>query len=235
VLLHTRAGGAKAVRAAHRGGGFDGRFGRSPPPILAAATQRPITDIAFSEPATEPAWKTIPSWFVYGDHDTAIPPKLHAFMAERAHARATEVVEGASHVVMIGAHGHRDVAMTGDENDRNVNACFGELGLKVEPAYPGQSYVQHQAGNGIGKSAFQKVGGRAEYLDPQANRPQQATERVAQRRVIIDHENDRLRLALLHHAPLRVRPVATTAEIPIRSRSRFAAQFHLVARVSLRR
>ena len=36
-----------------------------------------------------------------GDRDTAIPPKLHAFMAERARARATSVVEGASHVVMI--------------------------------------------------------------------------------------------------------------------------------------
>lgn len=34
---------------------------------VAAAVQRPVTDIAFSEPATEPAWKTIPSWFVYGD------------------------------------------------------------------------------------------------------------------------------------------------------------------------
>jgi pimeloyl-ACP methyl ester carboxylesterase len=64
---------------------------------LAAAAQRPVTDIAFSEPATEPAWKTIPSWFVYGDHDTAIPPKLHAFMAERARPRATSVVE----IVMI--------------------------------------------------------------------------------------------------------------------------------------
>ena len=68
---------------------------------LAAAAQRPVTDIAFGEAATEPAWKTVPSWFVYGDHDTAIPPKLHAFMAERAGARATSVVEGASHVVMI--------------------------------------------------------------------------------------------------------------------------------------
>jgi pimeloyl-ACP methyl ester carboxylesterase len=68
---------------------------------LAAAAQRPVTDIAFGEAATEPAWKTIPSWFVYGDHDTAIPPKLHAFMAERAHPRATSVVPGASHVVMI--------------------------------------------------------------------------------------------------------------------------------------
>ena len=38
---------------------------------------------------------------VKGDADTAIPPKLHAFMAERAHPRATSVVAGASHVVMI--------------------------------------------------------------------------------------------------------------------------------------
>lgn len=68
---------------------------------LAAVTQRPITDIAFGEAAGGPAWKTIPSWFVYGDHDTAIPPKALAFMAERAHARETEVVKGASHVVMV--------------------------------------------------------------------------------------------------------------------------------------
>jgi len=68
---------------------------------VAAATQRPVTDIAFGEPATTPAWKTISSWFVYGDHDTAIPPQLHAFMAQRAHARATVVVNGASHIVMI--------------------------------------------------------------------------------------------------------------------------------------
>jgi pimeloyl-ACP methyl ester carboxylesterase len=68
---------------------------------VAAAAQRPVTDIAFGEAASEPAWKTLPSWFVYGDHDTAIPPQLHAFMAKRANARETIVVNGASHVVMI--------------------------------------------------------------------------------------------------------------------------------------
>jgi pimeloyl-ACP methyl ester carboxylesterase len=68
---------------------------------VAAATQRPITDIAFGEASDAPAWKTIPSWVVYGDRDTAIPPKLHAFTAERVHARDTVVVKGASHVVMI--------------------------------------------------------------------------------------------------------------------------------------
>jgi hypothetical protein len=79
----------KQVRAAHRGGGFDGRFGRSPPPILAAATQRPITDIAFSEPATEPAWKTIPSWFVYGDQARHRP----ALFRLRRHAGLLEPAE----------------------------------------------------------------------------------------------------------------------------------------------
>lgn len=68
---------------------------------LAATAQRPITDIAFGEVATAPAWKTLPSWFVYGDGDTAIPPQAHAFMAERAHSRGTEVVKDASHIVMI--------------------------------------------------------------------------------------------------------------------------------------
>lgn len=68
---------------------------------LAGATQRPITDTAFGDPATASAWKTIPSWFVYGDGDTAIPPQALAFMAERAHPKDTVVVPGASHVVMI--------------------------------------------------------------------------------------------------------------------------------------
>lgn len=68
---------------------------------LMAAAQRPVTVEALNEPATEPAWKTIPSWFVYGDKDKNIPPQAQAFMAERAHSKQTVVVKGASHVVMI--------------------------------------------------------------------------------------------------------------------------------------
>jgi len=69
--------------------------------LLMAAGQRPITVAALNEAASEPAWKTIPSWFVYGDKDKNIPPQAMAFMAERAHARQTVVVEGGSHVVMV--------------------------------------------------------------------------------------------------------------------------------------
>ncbi|MBK5516164.1 alpha/beta fold hydrolase [Pseudomonas sp. TH10] len=68
---------------------------------LMAATQRPVTVAALNEASTEPAWKTIPSWFVYGDADKNIPAQAQAFMAERAHSKQTVVVKGASHVVMV--------------------------------------------------------------------------------------------------------------------------------------
>ncbi|MDB6105894.1 MAG: Alpha/beta hydrolase [Gammaproteobacteria bacterium] len=68
---------------------------------LMAATQRPIAEAALSEPSSEPAWKTIPAWFVYGDKDKNIPPQALAFMAKRAHSRKTVVIAGASHVVMV--------------------------------------------------------------------------------------------------------------------------------------
>lgn len=68
---------------------------------LMAVGQRPITDAALHEANTSAAWKTIPSWFIYGTADLNIPPAAHAFMAKRAHARDVVVIKGASHVVMV--------------------------------------------------------------------------------------------------------------------------------------
>ncbi|MGE7370365.1 alpha/beta fold hydrolase [Neorhizobium sp. NPDC001467] len=68
---------------------------------LMAATQRPIAKSALDEPASAAAWKSIPSWFVYGDQDKNIPPAVQKFMAERAKSKNTVVIPGASHVVMI--------------------------------------------------------------------------------------------------------------------------------------
>jgi len=73
---------------------------------LMAATQRPITKAALNEQTGEAAWKTHPSWYVYGSADKNIPPQAMAFMAKRAHAKEAVVVDGASHVVMVS---HPDV------------------------------------------------------------------------------------------------------------------------------
>jgi pimeloyl-ACP methyl ester carboxylesterase len=68
---------------------------------LMAVGQRPVTDAALHEASTSAAWKSIPSWFIYGSADLNIPPAAQAFMAERAHSRKTVVIKGASHVVMV--------------------------------------------------------------------------------------------------------------------------------------
>ena len=67
---------------------------------LMAAGQRPIAEAALTEAAGAPAWKTLPSYFVYGTKDLNIPAAALQFMADRAKSRKTVVIEGASHVVM---------------------------------------------------------------------------------------------------------------------------------------
>jgi pimeloyl-ACP methyl ester carboxylesterase len=64
-----------------------------------AATQRPVAELAFSEPSGTPAWKTLPAWAVVATGDKAAGSDVIRFMAERAGATITEV-EG-SHVIMI--------------------------------------------------------------------------------------------------------------------------------------
>jgi pimeloyl-ACP methyl ester carboxylesterase len=70
---------------------------------LMAATQRPASDVALTDalPTATPAWKTIPSWFVFSDEDLNIPVALHRFFAERAGAKATREVAGASHALSV--------------------------------------------------------------------------------------------------------------------------------------
>lgn len=64
-----------------------------------AATQRPIAEAALAEPSGDPAWKTTPSWFVFGSEDRNIPVAAHRFMAERVGARRTVELEGGSHAI----------------------------------------------------------------------------------------------------------------------------------------
>ena len=65
-----------------------------------AATQRPLTSLALTQPSGVPAWQTIPSWAVIGTADHAIPPAELLAMAEQAHAHIT-LAPGAPHLSMI--------------------------------------------------------------------------------------------------------------------------------------
>ncbi|KAB2352588.1 alpha/beta fold hydrolase [Actinomadura rudentiformis] len=68
---------------------------------LMAATQRPVTERALTDELSvnEAAWRTTPSWFVFGESDLNIPVAALRFMAERASSRGTREIAGASHAI----------------------------------------------------------------------------------------------------------------------------------------
>ncbi|MCC4907323.1 alpha/beta fold hydrolase [Microbacterium sp. cx-59] len=78
---------------------------------VSAITQRPIRDAALGEPlaAETPAWRTLPSWFVFGTGDKNIPVEALTFMADRAGSRRTHVIDGALHSSMVS---HPDAVAT---------------------------------------------------------------------------------------------------------------------------
>ena len=67
-----------------------------------ATTQRPGTQEGLVEPSGErPLWRELPSWFLTGEEDHIIPPALQRHMAERAGARRTIEIPGASHAALV--------------------------------------------------------------------------------------------------------------------------------------
>jgi pimeloyl-ACP methyl ester carboxylesterase len=104
VPLHYPAadGGEPAVEFAIDPERFHDAFAADLPAeeaAVMAATQRPVAELAFSEPTGTPAWKELPSWAVVATGDKAAGTDVVRSMATRAGARITEV-EG-SHVIMI--------------------------------------------------------------------------------------------------------------------------------------
>ena len=66
---------------------------------LIAAVQRPVAQLAFTEPNGPPAWKNRPCWAVVATGDKAAGTDVVRSMAQRAGAAITEV-EG-SHLIMV--------------------------------------------------------------------------------------------------------------------------------------
>jgi pimeloyl-ACP methyl ester carboxylesterase len=67
-----------------------------------AATQRPVTQEALTEPSGgRPRWREVPSWFLIGEQDRNIPAALQRSLAERAGARHALEIPGASHAAAV--------------------------------------------------------------------------------------------------------------------------------------
>ncbi len=101
-VTYTQADGTTATDLYIRQDTFRHQFAADVPAdraALMAAAQRPIAQSALEEKATSAAWRTIPSWDIVTTRDLNIPVAVQRYMAERAHARTTEVA--ASHSVAV--------------------------------------------------------------------------------------------------------------------------------------
>jgi pimeloyl-ACP methyl ester carboxylesterase len=63
------------------------------------AVQQPISMSTFEYAMGEPAWKSLPSWYVVAANDEAIPPDAERQFAERMGATTVEVTAG--HLAMV--------------------------------------------------------------------------------------------------------------------------------------
>ena len=63
------------------------------------AVQQPLASSAFTDVMGEPAWKSLPSWYLVGQNDEAIPPDAERQFATRMGATTVEVPAG--HLAMV--------------------------------------------------------------------------------------------------------------------------------------
>jgi pimeloyl-ACP methyl ester carboxylesterase len=65
-----------------------------------AATQGPIFAHCLDDKVSVAAWKSKPSWWVYGDQDRMIPPQFQQAEARTINAKVS-VIPGASHLALV--------------------------------------------------------------------------------------------------------------------------------------
>src|SRR3989454_5449133 len=112
---------------------FPSCFANDLPPnegAVLASTQRAFALSALPQTSGVPAWKTIPSFYLVGTIDRAIPPFAQLFMAQRAHATIVQV--RGSHLVMI-SHPEAVVDLINQAGVSVLGSSNANSGLTLAP------------------------------------------------------------------------------------------------------
>ena len=107
-------------------------------------------------------------------------------------------------------HGHRNVAVRGDEDDRNLLVRSSKVALKLKTALPRHSNVEHQTARAIRRFGTQKIRNRRKLLGVQTDRPQQTHNRVAKLGIVINDKD--AGAGVMHPRNLRQRERLLPAE-----------------------
>ena len=87
-----------------------------------------------------------------------------------------------------------NVAIPGDEHNRNVVVRVGHLALQVESAQARQLQIEHQATRRTRPRVCQKLARRRKQLHLPSSGPHQTSQRLPHGRVVVHDKDDRLRL-----------------------------------------
>ena len=86
-------------------------------------------------------------------------------------------------------HAHGNVAMTGEEDDGNMNARLGQVLLYVEPADARKPHVQNQAARTVRAPVLEELLRARKGFRLQPHRFQQSLDRLADPGVVVDDEH----------------------------------------------
>src|SRR5262245_16103919 len=86
-------------------------------------------------------------------------------------------------------HGHRDVGVRCDKDNRHLPICRGKVALKLKTTSPRHSHVEYEAGRAVRGIALQEIRNGRKFLGMQADCPQQPPDRGAKLGIIIDDQH----------------------------------------------
>src|ERR1700730_1856849 len=86
--------------------------------------------------------------------------------------------------------GHRDIAVSGDEDDRSIDVQLDEFGLNVESAQPRQSDVKYQTAGSIRAHAPEEFPDRCEGHNLQAYRLKEIVKHLPYLDLVAETVND---------------------------------------------
>src|SRR5579862_1222580 len=104
---------------------------------------------------------------------------------------AERLLQEVERTLLHGLHGHRDVAVPGDEDHRNDRAAQIQLLLQLETAHTGHAHVEYQAARPPWIIARKKLMRGAHTGAGEANRLHQQLQRVAHGLIVVNYEDAR--------------------------------------------
>src|SRR6516162_2476455 len=82
-----------------------------------------------------------------------------------------------------GTHAHRDVTVTGNEDNRNCHTGFVQSSLQIKPALSRHPHVEYEATSDIRPLTPQEILSRSKKLDAKPDRPNKVPQRLAHLRI----------------------------------------------------